>query len=67
MSTVPDRARIVIIGGGILGCSIAYWLTKYGERDVVLVEQPVAADDDEALRGFAYPAPICADEATGHL
>ncbi len=36
---VPDRARIVIIGGGILGCSIAYWLTKMGETDVVLVEQ----------------------------
>ncbi len=36
---VPDRARVVIIGGGILGCSIAYWLTKMGETDVVLVEQ----------------------------
>ena len=37
--TLPSSARIVIIGGGILGCSIAYWLTKYGETDVVLVEQ----------------------------
>jgi len=37
--TLPAQARIVIIGGGILGCSIAYWLTKYGETDVVLVEQ----------------------------
>ena len=32
-------AKIVIIGGGILGCSIAYHLTKMGERDVVLLEQ----------------------------
>ncbi|MEY2753650.1 MAG: Aminomethyltransferase [Actinomycetota bacterium] len=38
-SRIPDRARIVVIGGGILGCSIAYWLTKYGESDVVLLEQ----------------------------
>ncbi len=39
MSAVPTRARVVIIGGGILGCSVAYWLTKYGETDVVLLEQ----------------------------
>lgn len=38
-SALPERARIVIIGGGILGCSVAYWLTKYGEKDVVLLEQ----------------------------
>ena len=36
---LPTRARVVIIGGGILGCSIAYWLTKMGETDVVLIEQ----------------------------
>ena len=31
---LPPRARVVIIGGGIIGCSIAYWLTKMGERAV---------------------------------
>ena len=36
---IPQRAKIVIIGGGILGCSIAYHLTKMGETDVVLLEQ----------------------------
>ena len=36
---VPEQARIVIIGGGILGCSLAYHLTAMGEKDVVLVEQ----------------------------
>lgn len=41
---IPDRARIVIIGGGILGCSIAYWLTKMGERDVLLLEQHQLTD-----------------------
>ncbi len=30
---------MVVIGGGVGGCSIAYWLTKLGERDVVLVER----------------------------
>ena len=40
MSTeLPTRARIVIIGGGIIGCSVAYHLTKLGETDIVLLEQ----------------------------
>src|SRR5690242_3679230 len=37
--TVPAAARIVIIGGGIIGCSIAYHLAKRGIRDVVLLER----------------------------
>jgi 4-methylaminobutanoate oxidase (formaldehyde-forming) len=32
-------ARIVIIGGGVGGASIAYHLAKLGERDVVLLER----------------------------
>src|SRR5438270_7192073 len=35
----PDSARAVVIGGGIIGCSVAYHLTKHGWRDVVLLEQ----------------------------
>lgn len=38
-SKIPDRAQYVIIGGGIVGCSVAYHLTKMGHRDVVLLEQ----------------------------
>ena len=34
-----DRARVVVIGGGVGGCSILYWLTRLGWRDVVLVER----------------------------
>ncbi len=37
--TLPSHARVVIIGGGVIGCSIAYHLIKLGCRDVVLVEQ----------------------------
>jgi glycine/D-amino acid oxidase-like deaminating enzyme len=36
---LPDRARVVIIGGGVGGASIAYHLTQYGERDVVLLDR----------------------------
>ena len=37
--TLPERAQIVIIGGGVIGTSVAYHLTKLGSRDVVLLEQ----------------------------
>jgi 4-methylaminobutanoate oxidase (formaldehyde-forming) len=36
---IPTSARVVIIGGGIIGCSVAYHLTKLGWRDVVVLEQ----------------------------
>ena len=36
---LPTHARAVIIGGGIVGCSVAYHLAKLGWRDIVLVEQ----------------------------
>jgi glycine cleavage system aminomethyltransferase T/glycine/D-amino acid oxidase-like deaminating enzyme len=36
---VPSHARVVIIGGGIIGCSVAYHLALMGCTDVVLVEQ----------------------------
>jgi len=37
--TLPTHARVVIIGGGIVGCSVAYHLTKLGWQDVVLSER----------------------------
>ncbi|MEA2930151.1 MAG: hypothetical protein QOG38_2579, partial [Hyphomicrobiales bacterium] len=36
---IPDSARVVVIGGGVIGCSVAYHLVKFGWRDVVLLEQ----------------------------
>ncbi|NQV06080.1 GcvT family protein [bacterium] len=36
---VPDRARVVIIGGGVIGTSVAYHLAKLGWIDVVLLER----------------------------
>ncbi len=36
---LPTQARAVIIGGGIVGCSVAYHLTKLGWNDVVVLEQ----------------------------
>ena len=36
---IPAKARAVIIGGGVVGCSIAYHLGKLGWTDVVLLER----------------------------
>ena len=36
---VPDRARVVIIGGGVIGTSVAYHLAKLGWTDIVLLER----------------------------
>ena len=38
-SDLPTRARVVIVGGGVIGTSIAYHLTKLGWADVVLLER----------------------------
>jgi len=39
VDSLPTHAQVVIIGGGVIGCSVAYHLTKLGWRDVVLLER----------------------------
>lgn len=39
MKDLPARARVVVIGGGIIGTSVAYHLTELGWTDLVLIEQ----------------------------
>jgi len=37
--SIPERAQVVIVGGGVIGASVAYHLTKLGWNDVVVLEQ----------------------------
>ncbi|MRX49943.1 FAD-dependent oxidoreductase [Paracoccus sp. S-4012] len=39
MATIPSQARVVIIGGGISGCSVAYHLAELGWTDILLLER----------------------------
>jgi len=39
MTDLPRSAKIIVVGGGIVGCSVAYHLTQLGWRDVVLLER----------------------------
>lgn len=36
---LPDRTEVLVIGGGIIGCSVAYHLTRRGITDVTIIEQ----------------------------
>lgn len=38
-AVLPSRARVVVVGGGIIGCSVAYHLAHMGWKDVVLLER----------------------------
>jgi len=49
-SSTPSAARVVVVGGGIAGCSLAYHLTRLGCADVVLVEA------DELASGSTWHA-----------
>ena len=39
MSLLPSHARTVVIGGGVIGCSIAYHLAREGREDIVVLER----------------------------
>lgn len=47
---LPGHARVVVIGGGVVGCSILFHLAKFGWKDVVLLER------DELTSGSSWHA-----------
>ena len=48
--TLPRHAQVVIIGGGVVGCSILFHLAKFGWKDVILLER------DELTSGSSWHA-----------
>jgi 4-methylaminobutanoate oxidase (formaldehyde-forming) len=37
--TLPSSTKVVVIGGGVAGCSVAYHLAKFGWKDTILLER----------------------------
>ena len=75
---MQSEARVVVIGGGVAGCSLLYHLTRLGWSDVLLVEQDELtsgstwhAEDlfcfsDEDLARWIADCPIPTISAVGH-
>ena len=61
------KAEAVIIGGGVMGCSALYHLTRLGMKDVVLLEQKVLASGStgrsQAILRMHYSNPITSNMA----
>ena len=36
---IPQSCKVVVIGGGVIGCSCAYHIAKFGWKDVILLER----------------------------
>ena len=36
---IPKSTKVVVIGGGVVGCSVAYHLAKFGGKDTILLER----------------------------
>jgi glycine cleavage system aminomethyltransferase T/glycine/D-amino acid oxidase-like deaminating enzyme len=58
---VRDRASVVVIGGGVGGCAVLYWLTKLGVQDAVLVER------DELTSGSTFHSAGLVGQLRGSL
>jgi sarcosine oxidase subunit beta len=64
VSTVKSSAEVIIIGGGILGVSTAYYLAVKGQKNIVLLEKDFLAEGSTGLsvggfrQQFSHPANI---------
>ena len=39
MKEIPNNSKVVVVGGGVIGCSVAYHLAKFGWKDTILLER----------------------------
>ena len=45
---LPSSTKVVVIGGGVVGCSVAYHLAKFGCKDTILLESCLLYTSDAA-------------------
>ncbi|NIM90853.1 MAG: FAD-dependent oxidoreductase [Candidatus Aminicenantes bacterium] len=73
MGEWKNTADVVIVGGGIMGASTAYYLAKRGQKDVVLLEKDLLAQATTGLsvggirQQFSHPANILLSQETLRL
>ena len=49
---IPKSCKVVVVGGGVIGCSVTYHLAKFGWKDVILLER------DQLISGTTWYAAI---------
>ena len=65
---LPGRTQVLIVGGGIIGCSVAYHLTKRGITDVTIIEQGSLTSGTVARCRACFPAQTDTQpDQVGHL
>ena len=52
----PSSTKVAVVGGGVIGCSVAYHLTKFGWKDVVLLERDQLTSGTTCLL-YTSPSP----------
>ena len=53
---LPSHARVVVVGGGVIGTSVAYHLGLLGWKDIVLLEQPFVKEEKKRIRDLIADA-----------
>ena len=56
MKKIPSAAKVIVIGGGVVGCSCAYHLAKFGWKDVILLERDKLTSGTTCLL-YTSPSP----------
>ena len=56
---MKSYTHVLVIGGGVVGCSVAYHLTKYGWKDVMLIERSELTSGSTCPSPDSRPASTC--------
>ena len=56
---MKSHVKVAVIGGGVVGCSVLYHLTKFGWKDVVLIERSELTSGSTWHAAGGFPHPQC--------
>ena len=54
---MDERAKVIVVGAGVVGCSVAYHLARMGETDVLVLEREKLPGSGSTSRAMAAAKP----------